>query len=99
MTQVSQDIIIFPTRSEGESLRWVIMNVFTKTSLGVGSKVLEFLEHGNFDGDDLSEQTYICWEIEFFSNENGLLEDPSRFRRLHKDWKEVKLDEEKLLAN
>ena len=74
------------------------MNVFTKTSLGIESKVLEYLENGNFAKSNSKSQTFTCWEIEYFSNEDGLLEDPSRFRRMHEEWKELRLDEEELIA-
>jgi len=93
---VPEDIVILPPPSPRNHKGWIAVNVFAKTSLGISGKVIELLE--NLDDMIDHEETYICWDIEYFSNENGLLTDPSRFRRGFEEWVELKLNHAELLA-
>jgi SAM-dependent methyltransferase len=81
-----KDVIFLP---EGPD-RWVAMNVFARTSFGISGDVFRFLGNPDTDGP------FKCWRIEYFSNEDGLLADPTRYRR--NDWEEVSLSREELIA-
>lgn len=89
--KIPKDIIILPE----ENNTWVIMNVFTKTCLGVDNQFFEFFR----DLENLSEQefkkkfsmeTFSVWDIHKFSNEEGLLVDPTQYIRKHKEWPQKK---------
>jgi SAM-dependent methyltransferase len=89
MSFVPGDVVILP--AEGQPGRWVALNVFARTSLGISAPVLAVLSAGAQEAGTLPD-TFTCWEIEYFSNENCLLADPSRFRRDAAAWREVRLD-------
>jgi SAM-dependent methyltransferase len=99
MSFVPRDVIILPESSAQHPDRWVAMNVFARTSLGVTSPVLALLGHiGAGEPAQADTQTYQCWDIEYFSNEEGLLADPSRFRRDPAQWRGLTLDRAALEA-
>ena len=95
MSFVPKDVVILPEGTAEYPDRWVAMNVFARTSLGISGEVVAFLGRA---GSRLSEQVsahptkYLCWDVEYFSNENGLLADPTRFRRNMDQWRELHLD-------
>jgi ubiquinone/menaquinone biosynthesis C-methylase UbiE len=95
MGTVSRDVIFISEGGNVSPTRWVAMNVFAKTSLGISSPVFELLSGNGISPSD--EDRYICWEIEYFSNEEGLLEDPTRFRRNPREWKELNLSRDEVL--
>lgn len=99
MSFVPKDVVILPESTPEYPDRWVAMNVFARTSLGISSEVLAFLGHAGavrFVEDEA--KTFVCWEIEYFSNEDGLLADPSRFRRDPAQWRPLRLGREALEA-
>lgn len=89
--KIPKDVVIFP---ENEN-KWRIFNVFTKTCLGVNTdtlstyKKLEFLKIDEITKLE-KEKKWKVWDIEIFSNEKGLMEDPSRFIRKTKMWPKSK---------
>ena len=82
-----KDVVVVP---EAEDY-WVVMNVFTRTCLGVESKALPFLQaagSGNTDARSLfTGQEFQVWEVEWFSNDDGLLADPTRYVREVSAWR------------
>ncbi len=83
---IPKDLIILPE----EGNKWIIMNIFTKTCIGVKYEffnIFEKLEQFSHikNEKDLKEK-YTFWEISKFSNEEGLLSDPSRFIRDQNNW-------------
>jgi len=93
MSFVPKDVIILPQQTREFPDRWLAMNVFAKKSLGISGEVLALLGKLESQPDsEASTKTYLCWEVECFSNEEGLLADPSRFRRNPGEWCELKLN-------
>jgi SAM-dependent methyltransferase len=83
------DVIAFPESPAAAPERWVLMNVFAKTSLGVGPEVFEVLAALREDDTLAFEgRTFRTWPIAYFSHMEGLLADPSRFRRDAAAWGE-----------
>lgn len=83
MARVPRDVVLLP---EGSG-RWVAMNVFARTCLGVGPEVLALLESAEA-GAPPPAGPFRVWEIQRFSNEDGLLADPSRYVRDPEAWPE-----------
>ncbi len=93
---VPKDVILLPESSRTRPDRWVAMNVFARSCLGVSGEVVQAL--GRLDDIGvLDEKRFLCWDIERFSNEDGLLADPSRFVRDTATWAELWLDGTALL--
>lgn len=93
MKVLCQDIIAFPESAAQAPERWVIMNVFARTAVGVGPEAFEVLAStGNEPEDSKVERfrgrTFRAWKIARFSHVDGLLADPSRFRRDASTWGE-----------
>ena len=86
MPRVPRDVVVLP---EGHG-RWVAMNVFARTCIGIGAEVLALLESVEA-GTDPPEGGFRVWEIERFSLEDGLLADPSRFVRDVDAWPDAEL--------
>lgn len=97
MNPIPRDVIILPEMTEGYPGRWLAMNVFARTCLGVGSEVLELMALPDAARAKGPSASYRCWEVEYFSNEDGLLADPTRYRRDPAQWKELTLDREAML--
>jgi SAM-dependent methyltransferase len=81
------DVVIFP-EADG---RWVAMNVFARMSLGLDSAALAILRAAEELNDEeleakFSGQIFRVWEIECFSNHNGLTADPTRYTRDIRNW-------------
>lgn len=92
MYKIPNDVIVLPEKDG----RWIIMNVFSKTCLGVDSTCFEFLrvmENSSMEYiDKISEnKQWPIWDIEYFSNYEGLLADPTRYIRLVENWPEKKM--------
>ena len=97
MYKIPKDVVVLPEKKN----RWIIMNIFSKMSIGVDSKFFEFfgsLENTSMEiiHEKFSKQKFLIWEIKKFSNEKGLLEDTSRYIRNTDEWpqgKKVGIDE------
>jgi SAM-dependent methyltransferase len=98
MTFVPKDVIFLPESTLDHPDRWVAMNVFARTSFGLSGEIFRLL--GEVEGNPLAggEGPFRCWRVEYFSNEAGLLADPSRFRRNMEDWEELYLSRPELIA-
>lgn len=76
-----QDVIAHPVAPE----RWLLLNVFTKTCVGLNGQGLaaySLLSAGQEPGPEKQH----LWDIERFSNMDGLMADPSRFKRDANEW-------------
>lgn len=87
MLKLPGDVIIFP-EAKG---RWVIMNVFSRTCLGVESAALEVLREAEvLSANDLmarfKKRTFKVWEIWYFSNFDCIVGDPTRYIRNVDKW-------------
>ncbi|HCN30993.1 MAG TPA: hypothetical protein DIT64_20220 [Verrucomicrobiales bacterium] len=87
MSQPCPDVIAFPESPATHPDRWVLMNVHTRQSLGAGPEVLEVLGAP----DTVTDKTYRVWKIWRFSHLDGLLADPSRFKRDAATWGDPEL--------
>lgn len=63
--------------------RWILMNLFARSCLAVDSSGLAYA-HGQTGAGE--GRFFEVWEIGYFSNIEGLLADPSGFRRSEGDW-------------
>jgi SAM-dependent methyltransferase len=93
---VPKDVILLPESSSARPDRWVAMNVFARSCLGLSGEVVHALGCLD-DAPFVAEKSFLCWDIERFSNEDGLLADPSRFVRDTAQWAELRLDGTALL--
>ncbi|MBK34515.1 MAG: hypothetical protein CME26_03165 [Gemmatimonadetes bacterium] len=87
MNQIPTDVIVLPS---GHG-RWVVYNLFAKTSLGCSSDSIGLLAAAvSTQRERLEEQHadrfFEVWDVQCFSNEDGLLADPSRFERDVRQW-------------
>ncbi|MBL8645138.1 MAG: class I SAM-dependent methyltransferase [Rhodospirillaceae bacterium] len=85
MPQLPKDIIALPeVWPERNDVVWTLLNVMTRTSLGVDrqalSAVLDLAQGRNPSGP------FQVWDTYRFSNEDGLLADPSRLKRPVSAW-------------
>lgn len=97
MSFMPRDVIILPEMGQGFPGRWLAMNVFAKTSLGVTSEVLGLLDRETSGNPMVLPETFMCWEVEYYSNERGLLADPTRYHRKPEDWRELRLAPDAML--
>ncbi|MGY2803828.1 class I SAM-dependent methyltransferase [Bradyrhizobium sp. USDA 4506] len=95
MPIVPKDVIFLPESTAEYPNRWIAMNVFSRTALGISSDVFRLLGAPNL-AETEDDGPYRCWKIEYFSNEAGLLADPSRFRRDLRQWQELSLSWQEL---
>ncbi len=84
---IPKDVII----SFEDNDKWLIMNVFSKTSLGIETRCLEVLNNSLEMNEKSLRQMYenqewLIWEIKEFSNSKGLLADPTRYVRNSSSW-------------
>ncbi len=87
MSLLLKDVVVLPESSPAFPDRWVLMNVMTRTCLGVNSAVLRFIGSGGTEPTGDAESMRV-WEIHWFSNGEELLEDPTRYRRSPAEWGE-----------
>jgi SAM-dependent methyltransferase len=80
VTRLPGDVVVLP-EADG---RWRLVNVFARTSLVVDGAGLAAAsgEPGSGAGP------FLVWEASRFTNEDGLLADPTRFVRDPADWPE-----------
>jgi SAM-dependent methyltransferase len=87
--KIPQEVIAFPIKN-----KWIIMNIFTKTTIGVEKKLFKIFNDKNLNLSDEKidsfNEKFLIWDISKFSNEDGLLADPSRFLRNEYEWKNKK---------
>ncbi|MRR08050.1 MAG: hypothetical protein EG828_14200, partial [Deltaproteobacteria bacterium] len=93
MSLVPKDVIILPEFSGVLPDRWVAMNVFSRTCLGVSGRVLDLMGRiESLNEEDLRreylDERFCVWEIERFSNADGLMADPTRYIRNAAEWKD-----------
>jgi len=93
MSSVPKDVIILPEFSEKYPDRWVAMNMFARTCLGVSSKVLDFLSHiESLSAPEIAKlyggEQFRIWEIERFPFAVGSLADPTCYIRDINQWGE-----------
>jgi len=86
--QVPADVIAFLESPAAHPDRWVLMNVAARTCVGVGPEAFALISAPDTPAGD---QRYRVWTIARFSNADGLLADPSRFRRDAATWGEPSL--------
>ena len=98
MTFVPKDVVFLPESTVDHPDRWVAMNVFAKTCFGLSGEIFRFLGEAGSNPLAAGEGPFKCWRVEYFSNEAGLLADPSRFRRNIEDWEELHLSRPELVA-
>ena len=98
MSLVPRDVVLLPEGSAEHPGRWLAMNVFARTCLGVSAEVIDLLGRldGGADGPGLPDQ-FRCWDVQYFSTEDGLLADPTRYRRDPAAWKPLSLSRAELL--
>ena len=82
MSQLCPDTIAFVESPATHPDRWVLMNVFSRQCLGVGPEVMAVLASPDVEGVG----KYRIWKIWRFSHIDGLLADPSRFKRDSSTW-------------
>jgi len=78
MPTISRDVVALPV----EPGRWLLYNVFAKTSLGVDSCTLAFLSDGVAEDD----RAYRVWNTSSFTNIDCILDDPSLCIPCVEDW-------------
>lgn len=98
MMFVPKDVVFLPESTPIHADRWVALNVFARTSLGLSGEVIQLLGQVAQDPEAGGEGPFRCWRIEYFSNEAGLLADPSRFQRSVESWEEMRLSRSELIA-
>ena len=84
MLVIPSDVISF----FGPDGTFVLYNVFARTCLAVDLRGVELLTALR-KGDEVPDGPVDVWEIHWFSNEAGLLADPTRMIRDRKDWPEA----------
>lgn len=90
MTQLCPDVMAFAESPSTHPDRWVLMNVATRTCLGVGPEVFEVMASPG-ETDAFAGRSFRVWPIWRFSHEDGLLGDPSRFTRDAAAWGEPRI--------
>jgi len=87
---IPNDIIIQPSKSG----KWIFYNVFTRNSMVTTTDVLEIISEidSGLDIDEIiktnQNKKFKVWNIEKFSNYDGLLADPTRMIRNISKWPE-----------
>mgnify|MGYP001608401965 CR=1 FL=1 len=89
MKRIPHDVIFFLESPE----KWIVYNVFTRTCLGLDNRAISLL--GSIGAmplensvNNLNGEKMKIWEIEYFSNFEGLLADPTRYLRETPHWPE-----------
>lgn len=94
------DVIVLP-EADG---RWVMMNVFVRSCLGVSGEVLRLLSFLAEQGvaevlHHYGDTRFRVWDIHRFAHDDGLLADPTRYLRTPSQWPAAEeLDVASLLA-
>lgn len=85
MAVLPPEVIAIPEQhGETGQLVWLLMNVMTRTSLGLDGAAMQ--ELGRLAQGRSGEGTFQVWETFRFSNEDGLLADPTRIKRPASAW-------------
>lgn len=93
MYKLPRDVLVLP---EGHG-RWLVMNVFARSSLGLDTATLEILRQAEtLDAAELQAahagRKFWIWETAAFTNLDGLLADPSRYLRDVNAWRKRGVD-------
>jgi SAM-dependent methyltransferase len=88
MALIPSGVFLFPEKND----YWIIMNIFSKTSLAIDHSAIKILnEICNLSTDNLiskyKNNTWNIYDVQWFSNEQGLLADPTRYQRKNENWK------------
>lgn len=79
-------VVVLP----GPQERWIVMNVFARSCVGLDVDGLALMTALCNDGVPVSfedrAETYQFWNIERLSNADGLMADPTPFQRELSDW-------------
>jgi len=73
-----------------ENGSWVLYNAFARTALAVEAGAMAVLEAVVRD-ETVPQGSYTVWSVNWFSNETGLLDDPTRLLRDRSDWPEPEI--------
>lgn len=92
MVLIPSGVIAFPEKDNC----WILMNIFSRTCLAVDYSTMKILHDVcDLTLDELyskhKNEKWHMWDIEWFSNEQGLLADPTRFKRKKEEWSAKKL--------
>lgn len=85
--QLCPDVIAFAESPAAHPDRWVVMNVAARTCLGVRPEAFDVLAAPD-NLEAFAGRTFAVWRIWRFSHVDGLLADPSRFKRDAASWGE-----------
>lgn len=84
MVQIPKEVMLFFASPK----QLILYNAFTHTSLGVELPAVQLLED-IAAGHDPSTTQYTVWHIHYFSNEDGLLADPTQMIADVEKWPEA----------
>lgn len=89
MLKLPGDVIILPEKGK----RWVIMNVFSRTSLGVESDAMQlYRDSESMSAGELASSyegvSFNVWDIWEFTNYECAIDDPTRYIRDVERWPE-----------
>lgn len=91
MSRVPGDVIALPEPGG----RWRLHNVFARTSLVLDGSGLELARAADGTATDVAERfdgvAFRVWDVQRFSNEDGLMADPSNFVRDCEEWGQPEL--------
>lgn len=84
---IPKDVIILHESNN----KWLLLNVFSKTSLAVETRCLEVIDNCIEMSEEslystYKDQKWLVWEIKEFTNSSGLLADPTRYIRNSLNW-------------
>ncbi|NDV22202.1 bifunctional 2-polyprenyl-6-hydroxyphenol methylase/3-demethylubiquinol 3-O-methyltransferase UbiG [Desulfovibrio sp. JC022] len=82
MLQVPSDVIILLGPNES----YIVYNVFSRTCLALDAEALNCFRKLEKDAQCNNESHGTVWEIGWFSNDDGLLADPTRIIREKENW-------------
>lgn len=97
MVIIPSGVFAFPEKDD----YWIIMNIFSKTSLAIDYSAMKILHDVcNLSSEELNlkykNSSWNIFQVKWFSNEKGLLADPTRYHRKNEDWipqKSIKIQE------
>jgi len=86
VAELAPELVVLPAAG-----RWILYNVAARSSLGVETSGLELLGGiASFPESELvlrhGQDPFRVWEIAWFANEDGLMADPTPFRRTPAEW-------------
>lgn len=92
MPFVPKDVVFFHEAAAGHPGRWVAYNVFARTAVGLDSRGLGLLERLDAPRTEPDGAAPLpVWDVEWFSNEECSLFDPTGYRRDPAKWPKERL--------